>query len=59
MPFIVEPIIGHEQRHWQVIETSPSGVDIPRCETLNAEWAWRIAALLNDDEPTVVIEETE
>lgn len=47
--YLAEPIIGHEQNHWQVVEQSPTGMDIPRCETSCAEWAWKIAALLNNE----------
>lgn len=55
--FLAEPIYGHEQHHWQVVEVSPVGMDMPYCETVNKEKARHIADLLNDDEPTDVFED--
>jgi hypothetical protein len=44
--FTAEPILGHEQGHWQVIYET-GGQDLPWCETASADKAWMTAAALN------------
>ena len=36
--FSMEPIIGSDRNHWQVIELT-CGLDIVRCETFDKKWA--------------------
>jgi hypothetical protein len=47
MRYEAEPILGHEQNHWQVVEQT-CGMDVPRCETVSRVWAEKIAGLLNE-----------